>query len=108
MEQREHNLEKLSIDLFRKYCYLSALTESQHHSVNSTDLLSQVSSMTKMFLCDRDAFTPCGFYAHVISRRIASHRKGNVATPNQTVLQTIVLDCNPPRVRANISSNCID
>ncbi|UJR23642.1 hypothetical protein I4U23_026627 [Adineta vaga] len=88
IEQRERNLERACIDLFRNNCYLSIFHQNQTFLPNSIDLLAQISSTTKLFLYNLDAFIPCGFYAYVLSRKISNHRK---------VYQTILFDSNPPR-----------
>jgi len=109
VELWERNLEIIHINLFRKKCYLFALNKNLNLP-NSNDLLSQISSRTKMILYNLDAFTPCAFYACIISRRPLDRPKSklrqqmvlsNSKSPVQTILQTVLFDSNPQRVSSN-------
>ncbi|CAF1171979.1 unnamed protein product [Adineta ricciae] len=92
IEQRERDFERFCIDLFRNNCYLTIFPNNSNYFPNSTDLLAQITSTTKFFLCGLDAFTPCGLYTYVLSRQASKHR---------TIYQTVLYDSDPQRVRSN-------
>ena len=64
----KENLEQFHINIFRKRSYLLSLNTNQS-LLNSTDLLSQLSSSTKTILCNLHAMTPGAVYACVLSRK---------------------------------------
>jgi len=91
------------MNVFRKKCYLSAFNENEHLP-NSKDLLSQISSTTKSILYNLHAFTPCAFYACIISRQQLNHSKLKlnqqiISSDSNETNQTVLFDSNPQRVR---------
>jgi hypothetical protein len=107
VELWERNLEIIHVNLFRKKCYLSALNKNLNLP-NSKELLSHISSTTEYNL---DAFTPCGFYACIISRRSLDRPKSKLRQltvfstsieSTQNILQTVLFDSNPQRVSSSI------
>jgi hypothetical protein len=94
IELWEEKLEIYHIDLFRKKCYLSALNENENLP-DLNDLLSQTSASTKTILCNLDAYTPCGFYACVISRRREDRQRSKL---RQSPIQTDQFDSNSQTV----------
>lgn len=98
----KENLEQFHINIFRKRSYLLSLNTNQS-LLNSTDLLSQLSSSTKTILCNLHAMTPGAVYACVLSRkRLKSQSLSTDSleiSPN--VLQTVIFDSSPQRVCLN-------
>lgn len=88
IEFYEKNFELLNINLFRKKSYLSSLNY-QEYVPNSKELLSQISSTTKSILYNLHAFTPCAFYALIISRQQLK----------QQINQIVLFNTNPQKVR---------
>jgi hypothetical protein len=90
------------MNLFRKKCYLSAFNENEHLP-NSKDLLLQISLTTKNILYNLQAFTPCAFYACIISRQQLNRSKLKlkqqiISSNSNEINQTVLFDSNPQRV----------
>jgi hypothetical protein len=97
------------MNVFRQKCYLSALEETKNLP-NSKELLSQISSTTKLILYNLHAFTPTAFYASIISRQRLDHQKSQMISSDstETILQTVLFDSNPQRVRSDRIIKIVD